>query len=376
MKQKEFDNYLRDAFEKASLPYEADNWRKLSATLDEQRERKRRIILWPLASIAASIAMALGITTWINYDRQQPVQANKIERSTGQQTSKPAIQKTTPTVQQQTLTYTASPAKNKSHAATTAIHEAVSEATIEPPLVYNQQPAIAQAALTAETLISSETKEPTVVEKKRLPDIITLNELPKYYDASDYTKSNRKPFISMSGGLNYGTLNGGYVMGFAAGKKISNRIYLEGDIAFVGNIGGEKTKYTFVQKTQAYAKGTSVQPTTSSQTIQRFYNLYYAQFTPTIGYQMSKNLTLGVGADMQRLLMNDVLITETDKPEDAMQLPTFDMGLVGKTEYKLSKEIRASVYYRKAMNQALQSNSKLLNRDYLQVQLKFTILGK
>ena len=98
--------------------------------------------------------------------------------------------------------------------------------------------------------------------------------------------------------------------------------------------------------------------------------------TPTLGYRVGKNLSVGVGADVQRLLIGDVLVTETEDPADARELPGYDMGVVGKTEYKLSKDVRASVYYRKAMNQALSGNSKLLERDYLQVQLKFNIFNK
>ena len=110
--------------------------------------------------------------------------------------------------------------------------------------------------------------------------------------------------------------------------------------------------------------------------MQRYYNLYYAQLTPTLGYKATRSLSVGVGADVQRLLINQVLITETDNPADSRELPVYDMGLVGKTEYNLTKEIKASVFYRKGVNQALQGNNKILDRDYLQLQLKFNILNK
>ena len=58
MKSKEFDELVKRSFENASLPYKPENWQKLSATLAEKEQRRKRVLLWPLASIAASVAMA------------------------------------------------------------------------------------------------------------------------------------------------------------------------------------------------------------------------------------------------------------------------------------------------------------------------------
>jgi|GEM_PF-1199955 len=108
------------------------------------------------------------------------------------------------------------------------------------------------------------------------------------------------------------------------------------------------------------------------------YNLYYAQVTPTLGYNIHKKISVGVGADVQRLLLNETSTSGGDAGQQAStrELPAFDLGLVGKAECALSNTIKAGVSYRQGMNNVVAPNANYLDRNYVQVQLKFLLLRK
>lgn len=122
-------------------------------------------------------------------------------------------------------------------------------------------------------------------------------------------------------------------------------------------------------------------PVASSSTQERDvnYNLYYAQVTPTLGYNIHKKISVGVGADVQRLLLNETSTsggTDAGQQAASRELPAFDLGLVGKAECALSNTIKAGVSYRQGMNNVVAPNANYLDRNYVQVQLKFLLLRK
>ncbi len=382
MKSNEFDDLVRQSFDNARLPYNQENWQKLSAALDEKKGGKKRYFLFPIAAIAASVtAMAIGVVTWVNKpDNNTPVAAKKTPVTEPVRRNTP-VQKANTTTGINNVGEPIVAAPNKPALQQNNVVVPTPERIPTPlPPVVKESPVLVQA--TPEPPVTPKANTPVVAsvvkEKNDMPSIAAINSSNYYYDHLTPVKKEKKQYISMGGGLNYGTLSGGYVMGVAAGTKISERFYIESDVAFVGNMAGEKTKQSFVsQSGSSYGKSSSYSaaaPTTTVQ-LQRYYNIYYAQFTPTLGYKLAPKVSVGLGADVQRLLVNEKLVTETARPEDSRQLPVYDMGLVGKTEYNLTKEIKASMYYRKAMNQSL-SGSKYLDRDYLQVQLKFIIFNK
>ena len=52
------------------------------------------------------------------------------------------------------------------------------------------------------------------------------------------------------------------------------------------------------------------------------------------------------------------------------------MGLTGKTEYAVTKKLKAGVLYREGINNLINGGEEYLDRRYLQVQLKFRVFGK
>jgi hypothetical protein len=57
-------------------------------------------------------------------------------------------------------------------------------------------------------------------------------------------------------------------------------------------------------------------------------------------------------------------------------MPLFDVGVVGKTEYALTKHVKAAVAYRKGINNVLTPMDKYIDRDYLQVQVRYSIFNR
>jgi len=109
------------------------------------------------------------------------------------------------------------------------------------------------------------------------------------------------------------------------------------------------------------------------------YNLYYAQVTPTLGYNIHKKISVGVGADVQRLLLNETSVSTTSdggQQTISREVPSFDLGFVSKAECALSSTIKAGISYRQGLNNVVAPNANYLDRNYVQVQLKFLLLRK
>jgi hypothetical protein len=220
-------------------------------------------------------------------------------------------------------------------------------------------------------------------------------------DPSENNSKIVKTAISISGGVQYGTMNG-FTIGATGRRMISDRFYVEGDIAFIdnngtGNIGSNApvnqsgSAFTpasakmvapvngrMVSETDAQQKPASDQQGTPSVSNTGKYDLYYAQVTPSIGYNLRRNFSVGVGADVQRLLQTDKPLNTTGSEVITTDkaIPTMDMGLVGKTELALSKTIKAGVYYRQDMNNVINPGNKYIDRSYMQFNLKFSIFRK
>jgi hypothetical protein len=83
-------------------------------------------------------------------------------------------------------------------------------------------------------------------------------------------------------------------------------------------------------------------------------------------------MKLGMGADVQRMLQDKYKYVQ-DADGDIFDIPGIDLGFVGRAEYSLSERISTSVSYREGFIDKLNTGKNYLDRDYLQVQLKYTI---
>jgi len=74
MKPKEFDELIRQKFDQNDFEYDPRGWERLEEQMDG-RSKKRSIIMWwlmPVAGIAASVALAMGVGPLLKYNGGHP----------------------------------------------------------------------------------------------------------------------------------------------------------------------------------------------------------------------------------------------------------------------------------------------------------------
>lgn len=362
MKSKEFDDLVRDSFENARLPYNPQNWQKLAAVLPEKRKMGIRYLLLPLASVAASVAMAIGITTWMNHGGDDHAVVAKSATTTRHIARTPAQQSLAAPAFEEVIPFEPIAQQETPTALPVAQHIPAPRKEVVPVNKMEEQPV-------QEILVASNNPVPSSIEN-------TAGNV--FYQNLTPAKKEKRTYISMNAGYNYGTLRNGYVMGFTVGRKLNETFYVESDVSIVGNMAGNNTKLSFTTGTATATGKYTDAPTQITKTIemQKYYNIFYVQVAPSVNMKLAPKMSVGMGADMQRLMMDKKLTVHTSDGNNKKTLPMYDMGVTLKTEYNLTREIKASLNYRKGLNQALSGNKQLLDRDYLQLQLKFNILNK
>lgn len=182
---------------------------------------------------------------------------------------------------------------------------------------------------------------------------------------------NRKLNISLAGGVNYGSANQGYLLGASARKDLGRKLYVEGDIAYINSNPatgpsprGASSFVNGVSNVSAPAPNNNLSA------------LNYLQMSPVVGYHIHKKIALGLGPDFQRLLQNNTSSAATVYTPEADKIaPGLDFGFIGKTEYSVSKRLKAGFLYREGMNNFISNTNKYFERNYFQVQVKYSLLN-
>ena len=407
MKANEFDKALRQTYEQGSFDYQPAQWDNLAQQLDEAESKKKSLAWLPFISYAASVLFMVSIGAFLMHkDALQDRIAAKQTFSEGGMTF------TQPHVKQE-LAWQNNVDNSKGKTVTQSIINKKAAAPVQEPVLQAQNPVLAVAMPQDDVYQLSAS-----ITDVQAPQPQVTRKAPKYIDFNNYAyepdreERTTKTIISVTGGVNYGAANSGYAMGFTAHQKLGSNVFIEGDIAFVNNMSGKKNSYipegtpstiTTTSTTAGTLGGAAnannatggkssgvgakpsnnsltkddAMPVTTTTMVQgNHYNMFYAQVTPTIGYNVFKNMSLSGGADVQRLLQGDKLMTITENAEDAKHLPSYDLGFVGKTEYAITKQVKATVYYRHGLNNAVSGTDKYIDRNYVQIQLKFSILNK
>jgi len=372
MRPREFDELLKQKFDRNDFEYSPKNWAQLEEQLDS-KPGKRNIMLWlPMAvvasvtSIAASLAMIISIPVFQHHTTTHPIAVTAAQPHPVQIASV-----------QVTKTIAPSTIINNKPAHTELINNKKSETpheTTHQPLIADATPVAASiSALPAEKIIRA--------NKKML-----YNAYLTYNAGDDESKKKEKITISFSAGANYSNAMSGYTIGATGKKMLSEKLYIESDIAIVRNNTTERTEY-YIQETMpavmtggkmtsANTKGVPNIPSvtkTIAEYRQNNYDLYYAQVTPTVGYNILKRMSVGVGADVQHILVNNRPDMTMADNTGLKEIPSFDLGLVGKTECTISKKVKAGFYYRQELNNVINPGNKYIDRTYLQFSLKYLI---
>ena len=92
-----------------------------------------------------------------------------------------------------------------------------------------------------------------------------------------------------------------------------------------------------------------------------------------------KRVSIAAGPDFQQALADtrpSATSISSISFENVAVTPLFDMGIMGKTEYSISKRVKAQLSYRKAINNVLTPGDKYIDRDYMQMQVRCAIFNK
>ncbi len=401
MKPREFDELVKQKFDQNDFAYNPRNWDQLAEQLDG-RAKKRSIIMWwwvPLAGMAASVALAMGVS---------PLMKQAAPGNTGSTTGNGIAQTRTfaPSAEsvQRQITMVPAPAAHNEQVYASAVNNEHKKAVNKPAknvsewfhVVLNNDEQVKTASKTTKTLdfaanTNGNNSNALVTIKKETKKEIKLanEEYSTFVPEEEAPAKAPKVSIILSGGYNRGNQNAGYMAGATFRRMINDKLYVESDVAFATSTNSQTTQVWVPDNANGArhsgAKGSTTEaskatpintPKGSIQTQDQNYTLSYAQVSPSIGYKIIKRMSVGVGPDFQRMLVDNRPAKSTVEREAIQVAPVMDIGFVGKTEYALTKRIKAGVSYRKGVNNVIATTDKYVDRDYLQFQLKCTILNR
>jgi hypothetical protein len=414
MKPGEFDELFRQKFEQNDFAYNARNWDALSEQLDG-RAKKRSMIMWlwlPASGMAASVALALGVTSMLNFGLPNTQNNSESYAHIGKFIEKNSTKNPVamiPYTSPISISQESNKVSKTNNKRTTKQNEKYSGNNIGIKL---QNVASNNYAVNSKNATGKGNAETTIYPASTIPDIaITPKTEKKEIAAKQVMRTfkqdiatTKKPLnlsVILSGGINQGNQNSGYMAGATVRKMINDKVYVESDVAFATSANSQRTLYmsydnpgitsanggqgSFASKPTAASKTTNIESGTIApdnspigvlKTQDISYNLYYAQITPGIGYKVMKRMSIGMGPDFQKMLVDNRPATSDVDRGNLQVAPSFDVGFVGKTEYALTQRVKAAISYRKGINGVINPSDKFIDRDYVQFQMRCTIFNR
>ncbi len=394
MKPKEFDELVRQKFDQNDFAYNPKNWDQLAEKLDG-RAQKRSIMMWwwvPLAGMAASVALAVGIAPM--FRQNEPGNKGTV---TATVQAKKLVQPAEQPMQTQLMTNAATPSHKEELYASATNNTQKHPVSIKEKtsdwfhVVLNDKPGNTTAKADKEFNFAAGNNIP--VAKVRKDAAVAIREgYNTFAPEEEAPVKAPKVSIILAGGYNHGNQNSGYMAGATFRRMLNDKVYIESDVDFATSSNSQSTEIWIPSTGRAgsAARHTAARnsaedaskaapisaPQGTIETEQQNYNLSYAQVSPSIGYKIISRMSVGLGPDFQQMLVDNRPATSTVDRGNIQVAPVFDIGFIGKTEYSLTKKIKAGISYRKGMNDFINPVNKYIDRDYLQFQLKCTIFNK
>ena len=385
MKPKEFDELIRQKFDQNDFAYKSGNWDSLAEKL-EGRAKKRSAIMWwwvPLAGMAASVALAMSSTGLMQHGIIIP-KTVKTGIALGNKNAKPAH-----TAEYKTITATSSH-KEVAYAMTNnGISKNVAKQNDDNTSSWFHlnlnEVSLQSANKTNEGFNFLAGNNKAKPENKKSDKVAVKEAYETFVPEEEVVQKAPKVSINLLGGYNSGNSNTGYTLGGTIRRMLNDKVYVESDVAFTSSNNMQATNYVAstasiaTRTTNAVSGKPNAQNEQGPETVpvNENYNLYYAQVSPGLGYKIVKRMSVGLGPDFQRMLVDNRPVVSGEYDRNNIQIaPLFDVGFVGKTEYSLTKRFKTTVSYRKGVNNIINPSDKYLDRDYLQFQLRYTIFNK
>ena len=401
MKPKEFDELIRRKFEQNDFGYNPRNWDSLVEQMDG-RSKKRSMMMWwlmPLAGVAASVALAGGVSPIMQWRDMRSAHATPHAKHATHH----SIAATGPaqagnsaglnTVADHT-DYTTAAGDNNTNAKKQ--HTAITQTAPE-RFAINLDAAIGNnsTAHTKKDNFNLSSAVQQVKKENENKNALADKEGIHTFKPEAEVKKPSTFSVIISGGINHGSQSSGYAAGATVRKMINDKVYIESDVAFATSTQTTAQYGYSMQVSGASVAGrpAAAARTTSTttdgkaappiapvwenfETTPQTYSLNYVQVTPSIGCKVMKKMSVGVGPDFQQMLTDNRPTINSYVTDNVKVAPTFDIGFVGKTEYNVTKTVKAAVSYRKGVNNILTPTDKYLDRDYLQFQVRCAIFNK
>lgn len=188
---------------------------------------------------------------------------------------------------------------------------------------------------------------------------------------------NKKSVVAIGGGYNYGTLDQGYALTLSSKKDINQKWFIQGNFGVLFNDAGSNQSMVaadFLSLKKSIKQ--NVNSVTSTIGFNDPNDYIFLQFSPILGYNISKSLNVGLGPDYQHLISNlghDIIYFSGAGSGNL--LPSRDFGLLGKADYKINSRFNAGLIYRSGINSFIRNNINIQNRNYFQIQINY-ILNK
>lgn len=413
MKPGEFDDLVRQKFDQNDFEYNPRNWDKLTEELDGQKKKRGLLFWWmPLMGVAATVAMAFGVSkvmrqgSGVGNGNTGRGQIAMVQKHTAAPTPQEAITEADAIPAQDahaTGIADAASSFNNNNKKSKKIAVAGNKEDNDGAVVIDIETALGGSKSKAVAAVTGIVK-PFAIENdlnKKKKKVIVVTQGYYTFNDEEVKKKDPKVAIILSGGVNYSNQGNGYMVGATARRMINDKVYVESDIAFIGTSNTQKTQYLDKSGVGTGSAGASSMNGSGLgaknsgkntdeggkitdglsnpgvlKTQDQAYNLYYAQVTPSIGYKLMKKLSIGVGPDFQQMLVDNRPEVSTVDRGNLKVAPVFDIGFMGKTEYAIAKNVKAAVYYREGINNVITPTNKYIDRNYLQFQIKCTILNR
>ncbi len=385
MKPSEFDELVRQKFEQNDFEYNPQNWDLLTRKLEGNAKNRRISLMWwmPLVGVAASVTMAMGITTII---KNAAPESSEIKTEVSKSE--------TPQSENKKKTELPKLLVDSLNENTANIGIASKKETIIITKSDSNSIGISMSAFTNNYSFTNKKdqkktfnnydllakKEDDNIKKKIKEQACNKNYT---FKQEETAYKCPKASIIISGGYNYGNLNNGYMIGATARRMINDKVYVESDIAFTSSNNTQRNEYIVYTHGSA-ARGSSRIAYASDITnvngitkvSEQSYNLNYAQVTPSLGYKLMKRMNIGLGPDFQQMLVDNRPEPSKTYKGNIEVAPVFDIGFMAKSEYALSKKIKAAIYYREGINNIITPTNKFIDRNYVQCQIKWAVFNK
>ena len=393
MRPGEFDELIRQKFDQGDFAFDPANWERMAGKLDGQKKKKSVVIWWlPLTAIAAAVTVSMGFATYMQYT-QPPVLPAKTTAAVHHTEHIKSVAQPLATLSAATTTDNSAlppvidqtPTGNVASAA-----QQQEKLGIDPENILQAGPVLnpfKKHQTTNGTLLPEAVAR---VPKRRQSQKIDFLSPVEMAEADQTDIKKQRAMVAINGGVNYASKNSGFSIGATGRKMISDRMYVESDIALTGTGNSQRTASYAVSQAYASSKMSSAGSRTTTVTTtpdpyvsqnpievsDKNFNMYYAQVTPTLGYQVFRRMSLGVGPDFQQALSDNRPAPAVLDKNNVQVNPLFDIGFMGKAEVTISHRVHAALFYRQGINNLVTPMDKYIDRNYMQFQLKYTVFNK